>query len=225
MTFLEIQTAVQTRLIDLPTAVLDAIPSLINEAVKAAEQRHNFKTMEARADFVTVVDARAMTGTFPTDFKEYRGRPWYQEELGSIRLMHYAPDENSALMKYDASDVGEPKLLLPAPDALTVFPLPDGTSDYTDGEYRVRVPYWKYVAALAADGDTNWFTQNAEFYLINQATSDGFSIDWDEGRAKYWQGLADTKYAQMILKDKYEWLSTTDTLALNSGANGPYGGE
>lgn len=223
MTFAEIQTEVERRLIDLPQAVQDAIPSLVNQAIRDMQDTHNYKAMEATQESNTVLDTRVLVAK-PALWKEARGRPWYEENTGTVTLMEYSPDTNSALMQYNDDGVGgEPALLVLTPANIEVYPKSDGNSDFGDGEYRVRVPYWAYTAELSDDADTNWFTANAALYIIDRATADGFKIDWDEGRAKFWDGEADKRFRKVLNKDKYEWLATTDTLALNTGARGPYG--
>ena len=222
MTFLELQTEVERRLIDLPAAVQEAVPSLVNEAIRALEDKHNFKCMEALLEASTVLDTRELEAK-PSDWKESRGRAWMLEDLGSIRWIDTYPDTNSALAEFDNEDSSEAQAIVLNATTVDVYPLPDGNSDYDDGEYRIKIPYWKYLPELSADADTNWFSINAPFYIIEKATSDGFAIDWDEGRANYWGGRADKLERRAILKDKYEALSTVDTLVLNKGPRAPYG--
>lgn len=223
MTFSEIQTEVERRLIDLPAAVQAAVPTLINQAIRDLEDVHNFKVMEATATPTTVLNTRVLAA-LPTRWKEARGRPWFEEDTGGITLLEYSPDTNSALMQHNDDGVGgEPDLLVLTPTGIEIYPLSDGNSDFGDGEYRVFIPFWQYAADLVAPADTNWFTANAAAYIIDKATADGFKIDWDEGRASFWDKEADKRFRKVINKDKYEWLATTDTLALNTGARGPYG--
>jgi hypothetical protein len=75
---------------------------------------------------------------------------------------------------------------------------------------------------LSAGGDTNWFTVNAEEWIIARATEQGFSLDWDEDRAKYWRGEAAKEWKDLLLRDKYEWLAGFETLVPHSGARAPH---
>jgi hypothetical protein len=76
---------------------------------------------------------------------------------------------------------------------IEVYPYPDFSSDWSDGNYRVNVPFWQYLPALSANGDSSWLTADgpqAEF-LVAWATGMGFDMDWDDGegaggRAQGW---------------------------------------
>lgn len=217
-TYLELRTRVLRRLIDAPTAITAEVPDLVNEAIKQAEQEHNFWVMQYTVDFTTTLSTRTL-GTLPADFKEFKGKAFRTDQtLGQTRELTYAPHIQAANRRWAQTDIGDPRLLVQTSvdtaglTSLAVYPLPDGNSDWTDGEYRLSVPYWRYVPALVADGDTNWFTTTGYKYIIAQATSDGFALDWDEGRAGYWRDQANLEKAKLILRDKKIWLSTFDTL-------------
>src|ERR1044072_6596512 len=145
MNFGEIKTEGGTFVIDLPTSVTNLLPNLINRSIKRL-QRHNFKIMEAEASFTTVLSTRVL-GTVPTDWKEPRGNPYYIEQLGRPREFNCAPSVAEAVARYGHNpdvDYCSPRLLVEnaATNQFSIYPYPDGISDYTDGEYRVIVPYW-----------------------------------------------------------------------------------
>jgi hypothetical protein len=103
-----------------------------------------------------------------------------------------------------------------------VYPLPDGLSLYANssaGEYRIRVPYWKFLPALTGSG-TNWFTANAEEWIVFEATSDGFFMDHDEQRGTLWAQRASAKWADVLLADKRLRLSPVTHLVPNPNAGG-----
>lgn len=174
---------------------------------------HNFKVMQAEASFNTTINNHTL-GQIPSDWKEPRGNPYYVLQIGNTQEFVYAASRVLAYRQYapfDPNSVGPPRLMLigesvnaavpdPSnPDQLMtnlnieVYPYPDGLSDWTTaptGEYRVRVPYWRYVPALVASGDTNWFTENATQFIVDFATARGFMIDWDENRASFWMTQA-----------------------------------
>jgi len=227
-TYQEIQDRVSRRLIDAPSAVTTEVPLLVNAALLKLQSLHNFKVMQYTQDYTTTVNTRAL-GSLPSDWKEARGKPYYVEELGNTREMDYAPQRIDVQARWATDDIGEPAHLL-AGDPTTVagarawevWPLPDGNADYANGEYRIFVPYWRYLPVLSAGGDTNWFTVNAEEWIIARATEQGFSLDWDEDRAKYWRGEAAKEWKDLLLRDKYEWLAGFETLVPHSGARAPH---
>lgn len=226
-TFQEIQTRVNRRVIDLPTAVQLEVPILVNEAIKRLAGAHNFKVMEVEAPYTTTLATRTL-GAVPSDFKEHRGNPYELLDDGSTRPVYQAPDIANINRYYTALDEGPPNFILdPEPDSegarsYQIWPLPDGNSDYDDGEYRIRVPYWRYPAILSASGDTNWFTVNAEEYIVFQATSEAFAIDWDEERSVFWATKAASELRTVIKRDKFFRLGDLDVLVPHKGAKRPH---
>ena len=218
-TFLEIKTRVQTRLIDLPTAVSAEVPSLVNKAMLEIQKKHNFQVMKARSNYTTTIAVRIL-GAIPSDYKEFRSKPWYlTEDNGERKTIVPAKKIEDIEYFWTELDDGWPDVLvegLPSNVAnarnFEIYPLPDGNSDYNDGEYRIRVPYWKFLPDLVADGDINWFTVYAEDYLINMATAEGFAIDWDEDRMALWTQKAAVKEKEAIKHDKVQQLAGIDIL-------------
>lgn len=200
-TFQTIQDRVTRRVIDLPAAVTAEVPDLLNKAMRTLQEMHNFKVMETEQKLLTTtVATRPLSASVPANFKEFRGLPYLVKNDGSTLDLLLAAHRNAVLDVFpldDVNDTGEPKLLLdpePVDDknarTLEVWPFPDGLSDYTGGEYRITVPYWRYVAVLSGGTDENWFTSNAEWYLVFQATAEAFYLDWDEARGQLWEARA-----------------------------------
>ncbi len=222
-TFADIRTQVEGNLIDLPTFVADAVPGLINRAYRKAQSKHNFWVMRAEADFTTLVETHELVGTYPTDWKEWRGKPYWIEDSGAKRRLVLYPDLDNARTRWDDDDVGDPHGLAETLPSITgaitlnVYPLPGGYSDYEDGEYRIKVPYWRYLPVLSADADTTWLLDEGEAWIEAQATYYGFAKDWDENRQKEWEVNAAKEWKDLMLRDKYKHLSFIDTLAMHTG--------
>lgn len=133
----------------------------------------------------------------------------------------------------DAEVEGKPQaLLIDEPDTtgganFEVYPLSDGLSTYSQssvGQYRIQVPYWKYLAALSAGSDTNWFTENADEFLIYQATSEAFFLNQDGNNGVAWAQRAAAKYQEVVLRDKKQRWSSIQTLHFsNRAGRGNYG--
>lgn len=219
-TFATIKTKVSRRLIDAPASVTAEVGDLVNEAMRQLQVKHNFKVMEASLSATTTLQTRVLTSE-PADFKEWRGRPYLLSNEARATRLYWGSSREALLRRYDDDTEGEPKHLLHNESSqIEVWPYSDGGSDYVDGEYRVRVPYWKFLAELSADGDTNWFTTNAEDWLVAKATADGFSIDWDEERMAIWEQRAAAEYAEVVIRDKRLILSGMESLPIWPGPRG-----
>lgn len=226
-TYLELQNEVKTKLIDTPTAIQTIAPKLVNRALKTL-QAHNFMVMEAEQAYVTVLNQRSL-GSLPGDFKEFRGEPWMQQFTSAkVRPITVATSREGLLRAIDPDDTGWPHAVLNGMPTtlgvrtLEVYPLPDGLSDYTDGEYRITLPYWRYMVDLSAPGDTNWFTINAEEYIVYKAVAEGFAMDWDEQRSAVWEQKAELERKKVIKIDKMLQVSAMRTMVPHyKGVNSP----
>lgn len=227
-TYAGIQTRVRRRVIDAPAAVVAEVPTLVNEGYKAIQKQHNFKVMEKLAAFTTVVDTRAL-GVQPTDFKEFHDtdRPYYLFNSGSVRPIQLAGSKFGLLTGISEAASNSPRVLYVPPlnvdgtGTWQLYPLPDGNSDYGDGEYRVKVPYYGYLSALSADGDTNWLTDVGEEYIVMYAVMEAFAVDWDEDRMAIWAQKMQLKLQETIRLDKRLRLSGVQELVPFQGNNDP----
>lgn len=231
-TYGELQTSVRTRLIDAPSAVVTEVPVLVNRAVKAIQQQHDFLVMKRRiAAQVTVLDTHALVAR-PANWKKPRARPVLTYATGHTRELDWADDQSDLVGVYgelvDVFDEGRPQWLIfgdPSDDSgaldIEVWPLPDGLSDWNDGEYRITIPYYGYLTPLSAAGDTNWFTENAEEYIINRASAQGFAVDWDDGGEAKWQAKTNSELQRIIALDKNERVASVQGLDFWLGPRGP----
>lgn len=229
-TYAEIQDRVSGNIIDLPTFVTNEVPKLINSAMVSLQKAHNFKVMEGLVSAEETAADDPVLMALPARFKEWRGKPWYVADSGTTHIMSIAPTRESIIKSFSADRTGPPQYLLLAEpvDAntetptLSVFPIPDGGSDWGNGEYRIYIPYWKYLAPLSADADTNWFTVNAEDYLVEKATSLGFQRDHNYDAMAIWAQTAEMWKKEIIKADKLLRLSGVETLVSHwEGVNVP----
>lgn len=205
----------------------------MNEAIRALEDQHNFRTMETLATATTADTVRVLLPV-PANWKEPNGRPWrVSSDTGFRQRLQYAPTREAVGGLYSLTDTGAPTHLLrtePTDAGVSnfeVWPLSDVNSDYTNGEYRVVVPYWRYLPALSADSDTNWFTTNAQEYIIHVAAGMAFSLDWDENRLALWTQLAKGFEQRAIKRDKMQRImgGAPTLVPYWRGANAPVSGE
>lgn len=232
MNFGEIEERVKSYILDLPEETDELVPDWINQAVREAEDRYNFRHMEATIQVQTVVGVRELTAP-NSRYKAQRADPFLLYKNGSTREIDWAPSQSDMLRQFpEASEdptrgAGAPQFLLEVYDEyesayeLHVYPLPDGNSDWANGEYRVRVPYWRYSVDLVDGGDTNFFTLNAPFYLIYRATSLGCEFNRDEQRGQYYLGKAEGEYQRIVGSAKRAKVGRRDELTIRTGVNGP----
>lgn len=225
MTYAELQTEVQTILIDTPPAIIALTGKFINRAIRKLQTKHNFKAMEAVLEAPTTLFTRELVAR-PSDWKEARNKPFYTE-FGQVYEMRIGDIDMEAQSRFgtDAElDFGPPRLLIEneATGALEVYPFPDGAADSATGEYTITIPYWKYLPELAGDASTNWFTTNAEEYIIYRAAGFGFYTNEDEDRGDKWFRLASGEFADVVRADKQRRLANTDTLVPHLGARSPH---
>lgn len=227
-TFLDIRNDVQALVIDLPPAVLSAVPRLVNEAIRSMQRKYNFRAMEASTPFTTASGVLAL-GTI-ANFKEYRDKgPYTLRKYARARklLTTLDTDVDQAVLS-DILLPKEPEFLVNTVDQSTgvwsfsIAPYPDLLSDWDDGNYRIVVPSYNYTSTLVNDGDTNWFTNNANDYITYKATGEAFGRDWDYDSMALWLQRAQEKLDEIKKADKTNRLSSVDTLVpMWRGANQP----
>lgn len=216
-TYQTIQDRVARRVIDLPTPVLAEVPFLVNAALRDLQEGHNFRVMETIVEYFTKNDAvpkllRTVSpsggfATTPSNFKDFRNEPWFYEYSGARRRMTQA-SLNSSLTLITNAEVGFPRVLGFAEDPdtagnnlMVVAPGTDGLSDHPDGEYRIFMPYWKYLPDLVSANDNNWFTNtpSGELFITAWATAEAFSLDWDMENEAKWRAKAES-FRKIITK-------------------------
>lgn len=217
-TFGELNTRVRTQVIDLPTAVTNNVPLYVRAGVNKLQTKHNFWVQDAQQDYITVLSTRLL-GVVPANLKEWRSAPWMVTFDGRTRPLTLQLPSEGIYPDINETDTNYPLVLtvgLSTDDngsrVVNVYPLPDGGSDYTDGEYRIKLPYVKYLAALSADGDTNWFTVNAEEYIFHFATALAFEADWDYEHAAAELELAKVEFNDVVMRDKHLRMSQVNEL-------------
>lgn len=209
VTYSTIQTRVQTRVIDLPTAVLNEVPTLINDAIHFLCAGHNFRVMQAEFDLVTTNSTTThVIGQIPSDWKEPREKAYYLSHIGWTKQLEWQPNREYTYRRWaplDPNQIGPPRDILlgeaesadfpdpgnPDQDLsqlnIEIYPLSDNQSDWPDGQYRIKIPYWRYLLDLSAGTDHNWFSDWGDQFLIDYATYQAFLLDWDEARASVWK--------------------------------------
>lgn len=231
MNFGQIQDEVESWLLDLPDGAATRVPGWINAAIKEATTRYNFKAMEAE-EAATTVDQTRELFTKPATWKARRSEPYLINQDGSVTPISWAQSESQMLRTYAiqapsegntaAVDEGEPRYLLERETTVEVFPLPDDGSDWDNGLYRMRVPYWAHMADLSVDADTNFFTDEMPYYCIWKAVELGLEWARDEQRAERYAQRAEREFVIAKNKDKLAKLPGRLTLETHKNV---YAGE
>lgn len=212
------------------------MPDLIRQAVRKLQTKHGFKVCEALTAVLTTTEHTRLLTTQPTDWFRWRDVPYRIEVEGRARPLTILDSRADANRLFSTTAGGEhtPANIAGPPEALLiseptsvsgaadieVYPLPDGLSTYANGEYRIQIPYWKYLPALSGDTDTNWFTENADEFIVYQATADAFFLNWDSNSGTLWQQRAAAKQADAITLDKKARWSGITTLHVSPRAGG-----
>ena len=219
-----IKTRVRDILIDVPSRTEDALERTIVKAVTDIQLDHNFRIMEAEQAYTTVEATRTL-GTLPSDWKEARGRPWLRIGEGGVlgtTLIFITQSKDDIIANYsidDPNDKGEPIDIFEASETtLEVYPFPDLLSQWDNGNHRVVVPYWKTLPDLTAPSDTNWFTDNAEDYIVFEAAGNLFAVNWNDERGAIWTARGRAAATLLINVDKRSRLTKAATLSMSLGA-------
>jgi hypothetical protein len=229
-TFLEIRTRVQERVIDLPTAVQNRVPVLVNQAIRDMQRMYNYRAMEVSQIFVTTAGSLSLTPSSITRFKEFRDKgPYLLSYLTKAQRYIAVSQPNADLaVLSDVNLPDRPRFLINNVDAttgattFTIAPYPNLTSDWPDGNYRIVVPAYVYSADLVADGDQNWFTNFADDYIEHKAASEAFGLDWDYDKQALLAQLGTNILKNVVKADKMNRLSAVDTFVpMWQGANKP----
>lgn len=215
--FLDLKNRVFTRVIDLSPAVQSEVPNLINDAIRSMQRKHNFRAMQQFVTFITT-NGNILAGSI-SDFKEYADRgPYIRKENGANSLMSAVLPGFDSVSDVTPIDTGRPFYIANLLSSnlhdydFFVRPIPDINSDWADGNYRIGLPYYRYLPKLVSDGDTNWFTENAEDYIVLKATAEAFAVDWDYDSMALWLQRAEDRYKEVRKVDMTNRLSATNEL-------------
>lgn len=251
-TLSELISRIQGNVIDLTQEVLGRTTEKIIEAQRRAEDRHYFRIMEAEISVATVNQQRQLALT-PSDWVDYRARPYYIDGLGGVTQMDWLHTEDEKTLLYSTpnplaaadpnvqlNDQGSPRHIWwhtrAGADVLDVYPLPDtnntkGPYDAT-GNYTVVVPYWQrelelgttiLVGGFPVQVTTNWFTDNAEYYLEWYATAELLLINRDFELAGAYSAKAEQELLRIVRDDKKKRIGREATLRPRTGALSPAG--
>lgn len=206
-TFLNLKERLERWIIDNNAQLTTETAALVNKGHRELQKRHNFRTMEIKtsAEQLVTTNITRTVGVLPDDWKEKRANPYYVDVSGNTIPIEWAPSEEEMVKQFDdntTTDKGTPRFILETNTGFDVFPFPDDLSDHGDGNWRIIVPYYKFLDVLSADGDNDFLTNNLEWSLIAHSLAWGFLLNWDEQRAAVWTQLAENEMTRDIKHEK-----------------------
>lgn len=214
--------------------------SWVNQSIRKLQFRHDFSVCKVSTAVLTTIVATRALASVPADFLRFRKEPPHvidnhgnvyelgvgpgiaqvERELGSVAGGEFNAAEINGppmvIVLGEPSDVSNTRQFL-------VYPLPDGLSLYMTapaGEYRIRIPYIRLLPDLTGS-NTNWFSVNAEEFIIYAACSRGFYFNHDEQYGEIWLKRAGQEVGDVIARDKNESMSGHTTLNVSFDALGP----
>ena len=217
-TFAGMTARVQEIVNDDTQVVLDNAGSYVNRAIRKIQKRNNYRVMRATVTVVTTLATRNLTtisASFP-DIKEFRDRPYILHGDGTteqIEMFHVLDNVIDRFSWSDSDEVGSPEVLYwDSDDSIKVFPYPDGNSLDGDGEYRVAIPYWKYLPDLTGV-ETNWFSLNMPEAVEYHAAAMAFYDNFDEGHGDRMTARFEAELAEARKLEKRSQFSETFNLS------------
>lgn len=206
-----IQARAEALILDTDALPSGAVVDWIQKAQREAEERYGFLAMEAEQPYTADggTNGIVLSAAKPSDWLRRRLDPYWISGTGKKVGIDWIGSDDELHSLYnpdDAEQVGAPKHIEETASGFNVYPTPDDAaptgSFYSDGLYRVRIPYWKRLATLSAGSDTNWFTDNAQAYLEWYAASEGMFFNRDREAGIEARTMAEAELARAIRFDK-----------------------
>lgn len=225
----DITARVQGILIVATTAATARIPPEIRQAQRDLEDAHGFLAMEDEQELVTVEDARSHANyAKAADWIRSRmdARPVRVDGTGAVQEIDWIISwgDRARLYSDDPLDKGAPRHVYERLSDFLLFPYPDalapGGALFADGNWRVRIPYFKRLATLTSPAQTNWFSENAEEYLVQKAAGRVLAFNRDREESLFALQAARAERDRLIGEDKKRRLAKQRLLRPRAGARG-----
>lgn len=190
----QIRTRVRNLIIDDNAEVVSEIDAYVRKAQVEAEDRRGLRVLEASHTEAVAEDGDTITK--PADWNGIRTGPYlvsaefpklWLESLSFEQYVEMGDTLVAGAPSYYSDHTDATIYLLPAADAVTESPF----------HYPVIVPYWKRLDVLTDDADTNWFTVDAEDYLVWRAGSLAFEFNRDFEPAAHYQQKSLGEYKRL----------------------------
>src|SRR5512139_167304 len=176
------------------TDLTTIIPTLINQAQRKLE-RENWNCMVDHATASMTESRISIPGSYINgiSMQIVDSSTYYDVEhtdLATLRTQYHT--SSTGMPEKYATDWGTSEFVFgPAPD-----------KTYTLDYY-----YYKHLAVLSGDSDTNWWTLNAEELLVYGALIESEGYLADDQRITLWKAYYDDAYAKLRKQEKGEQFS------------------
>ena len=224
-TFAELKTRLERWAVDNNTALTTESGDLINKGHRELQDRYNFKTMEATTGVTQTTDVTRLLTALPSDWKERRANPFLTDVNGNTKPIEWAPTEEEMVKQFDdntVTDKGEPEFVYESATGFNVYPFPDTLSDHANGNWRITIPYYKYLTELSADGDNDFLTNNLQWAIHAHALGFAFLLNQDEARATVWIQVAENQMKSDIRQEKKKKFKRSGILRPRRDVNAPF---
>lgn len=192
-TFLQIKTEIQDTLARTDATVTGKIGGWVNRRQRLAANRHNFLFLRNQDSRATVVDTQEYT--LPANFKD-------DIQFFIQKTTEYVPLEIRSLVEmlrlYSPDTKGEPRYItfeFTEKDFRVWPPKPDAV-------YTINIVYYRWPPDLSDNGDTNWFTDNADVMLVAGAVADGLWFLGAEQDAGPWEQRYEAEFQRVKTYDQ-----------------------
>ena len=239
-TFSALVTRVSAELIDVPDRTEDQLETFVRQAIRKLQYRHDFNVCKTSTAVLQTSAGSHTLAAVPSDFLRFRKEPPHViDNHGNLIDLGVSPSKqvaerefgSTAGGEFSAAEIDGPPTCIAIDEPTDVlgtrnfliYPLSDGRSLYTGavaGEYRIRIPYIRQLPDLS-DNQENWFSRNAEEYIVYAAVSIGFYFNHDEQRGQIWLQRAAAEVQDIIARDKNESIAGNTTLNVSFDALGP----
>lgn len=214
-----IEGRVRANVEDLPTATADRVQEMIQLGQQRMEEKFTYRVMKVETvPIATVEDSRTLGTT--ANYVRWLRRlktPYYQTGDGDTIEMDWLESRRQIVTEYselNATEKGAPRNLYEMIDPVTgavtldIYPFPDNNNSsgtvYTDGNYRIVVPFIQRLPDLTDSVQNNFFTNDppsAEF-LENYASARLLFFNRDYENANTFFGLATDALSRSIRADR-----------------------
>lgn len=205
-----LETRVQKIVVDNDTDVVARVVPELKKAQRDLEEiAYNFLIQEEEvAGSPDVAAAASLVEAVPTDWLEPRGvsnrlvggTGEDQNDLVTMPTLTWLEWDEELFREQTAAAAnltaqGPPKWITIIGTDIHVFP-------YADVAYTLRIPYWKRLLKLDNVGDSNWWTDNAEDYLVFRASARTLLFNRDHEESLRYEAFAQAERKSLVRTDK-----------------------
>lgn len=213
-----IQARVEALIIDTPAATVAEIPGWIQAGQKDAEDElvGGFLCMETDVSTKTTASTQLLLTKNARWLRRMNARPYYVDGNDAHRYMAWIHtiEELHKLYPTDPPTDGSPKHIREDKTSIYVYPgsdsnAPGGGQD-ADDEYYVHIWALYREETLSLGASTNWFTANAENYLVYYAGAEALAYNEAYEKSAIWMLRARAELKKLVRADKLARLGTVD---------------